>query len=300
MGSEESTDRVDAPLIVITGPTASGKTALAIILAQRYNGEIICADSRTVYKGMDIGTAKPTVEEQNTVPHWGIDLVDPGERFSAAEFQRYAQQKIVDIRKRGRVPFLVGGTGLYIDAVVLEYQFGTAADEVLRTRLEGMSVNQLQSYCSKNNIKLPQNVNNKRHLVRAIEQKGINQRRRGEPIDNCFVVAIATDRDTLRTRILQRSEQFFEDNVVREARILGKKYGWQSEAMTGNIYPILYKYLSGEISLAAAKEQFFYSDWHLAKRQLTWFRRRPYVQWLSLQEAEHYLSQQLASYKRMC
>src|ERR1044071_7035484 len=98
------------PLIVIVGPTASGKTALAIEIAEKYNGEIICADSRTIYKGMDIGTAKPTVEERTRVPHWGLDLVEPGERFTVADFKHYADKKIDDIRERGRIPFLVGGT----------------------------------------------------------------------------------------------------------------------------------------------------------------------------------------------
>ena len=101
------------PLVVIVGPTASGKSTLAIELAEQYGGEIICADSRTIYTGMDIGTAKPSAEDQARVPHWGLDLVQPGEPFSAADFKVYAEQKIADIRSRGRIPFLVGGTGLY-------------------------------------------------------------------------------------------------------------------------------------------------------------------------------------------
>ena len=111
------------PLVVIAGPTASGKTALAIRLAERYDGEIICADSRTIYKGMDIGTAKPSAEEQARVPHWGLDIVEPGERFTVADFKAYAERKIQEIRERDRIPFLVGGTGLYIDAVIFDFQF---------------------------------------------------------------------------------------------------------------------------------------------------------------------------------
>ena len=106
------------PLVVIVGPTASGKTALAIELAEQHNGEIICADSRTVYKYMDVGTAKPNQVEQARVPHWGIDLIEPGDYFSAADFKNYAVQKIEEIRGRGHIPFLTGGTGLYIDAVL--------------------------------------------------------------------------------------------------------------------------------------------------------------------------------------
>ena len=120
------------PLVVIVGPTASGKTGLAIELAEKYNGEIICADSRTIYRGMDIGTAKPTLKERQGVVHWGLDLVEPGEAFSAADFKAYADDKIANIRSREKVPFLVGGTGLYIDAVIFNYQFGTTADPVLR------------------------------------------------------------------------------------------------------------------------------------------------------------------------
>lgn len=130
---EANTVAHSAPLIVICGPTASGKTALAIKLARQYGGEIICADSRTIYKGMDIGTAKPTASEQALVPHWGIDIVEPGDTYSVAQFKEYALAKIREIRGRGNIPFLVGGTGLYIDAVVLDYTFGPPADKMLHT-----------------------------------------------------------------------------------------------------------------------------------------------------------------------
>lgn len=122
---------VSRPLIVIVGPTASGKTTLAIELARRLDGEIICADSRTVYKGMDIGTAKPTEEEQLFVPHHLLDVVDPGERFTVADFKRLANEAIIDIIGRGKVPIMVGGSGLYIDAVLFDYKFapvGTPRD----------------------------------------------------------------------------------------------------------------------------------------------------------------------------
>ena len=128
------------PLVVIVGPTASGKSALAISLAEKFGGEIICADSRTVYKGMDIGTAKPTVDEQARVPHWGLDLVEPGERFSAAKFKRYAIAKIDEIHSRGNIPFLVGGTGLYIDGILFDYEFGSDFNAELRKKLESLSL----------------------------------------------------------------------------------------------------------------------------------------------------------------
>ncbi len=294
-----ATVRDNLPLIVITGPTASGKTALAIKLAKKYNGEIICADSRTVYKGMDIGTAKPTLAEQAEVPHWGLDLVEPGEPFSVAQFKKYAVQKIAEIRARGRMPFLVGGTGLYIDATIFDYQFGKKSDINTRIKLETKTVEELIQHCSKNNIKLPENKLNKRRLIRSIEQNGINNNRRSKPIENCIVVGISTERLLLRKRVKERVEQFFEDNVVKEAKILGKIYGWNSEAMTGNIYQIMYSYLNNNITLEEAKEKTFYKDWHLVKKQLTWMRRNKYINWLSLYEAEHFLSHEIARLKKI-
>lgn len=281
--------RPKPPLIVIVGPTASGKTALAIELARQFDGEIICADSRTVYKDMDIGTAKPTIEERRLVPHWGLDLVEPNERFTAADFKRYANQKIKDIRARGKVPFLVGGTGLYVDAVIFDYTFGDEADLEQRQRLEAMTIEGLHRYCIENNVKLPENSQNKRYVIRAIEQKGVNNRRRNSPISNSIIVGIATDRDALRTRIKNRTEQLFADGVVEEAKILGKKYGWESEAMTGNIYPLIRRYFDGELTIDEVKEQFITLDWRLAKRQLTWLKRNKYIEWLERDEAYRYL-----------
>src|SRR3990167_2158954 len=110
-------------LLAIVGPTASGKSALALEIAKKFNGEIICADSRTIYRGMDIGTAKPSKEEQAKVPHWGLDLVDPGQRYNVHQFKTYAEAKTEEIKGRGKLPIIVGGTGLYIDAVLFRYEF---------------------------------------------------------------------------------------------------------------------------------------------------------------------------------
>ena len=280
----------ELPLIVIAGPTASGKTALAVRLAERFNGEIICADSRTIYTGMDIGTAKPTCDERANVPHWGLDLVEPGGRFTVADFKAYAEQKIAEIRERGNVPFLVGGTGLYIDAIVFDFAFAGEANEVLREQLEQMNVQELQKYCENNNIKLPENDHNKRYLIRAIERKNVTVKRRETLIDNTIVVGITTNRETLRTRIALRSEQLFANNVVEEATILGKKYSWDSEAMTGNVYPLVRKYIAGELDETGLRREFEISDWRLAKRQMTWLRRNPYIMWGTIEASEHYLS----------
>ena len=282
------------PLVVIVGPTASGKTGLAIRLAEQFCGEIISADSRAIYEGMDIGTAKPTAEERARVPHWGLDLVEPGQSFSAADFKAYTLQKIDEIRARGHVPFLVGGTGLYVDAVLYDYQFGPQADPERRRQLEALSVEELLDYCAKHNIPLPENNRNKRYLVRAIEQQGVNTRRRQAPIDNCIIVGIATPTDVLRRRIENRAEQLFDDGVVEEATLLGKKYGWDSEAMTGNIYPLVRRYLAGALLMEEVQQKFVTLDWRLAKRQLTWLRRNSHITWLPLEEAYTFLYQKLA------
>jgi tRNA dimethylallyltransferase len=295
----ESSNHNKTPLIVIVGPTASGKTSLAINLAEIYGGEIICADSRTVYKDMDIGTAKPSYEDCQRVPHWGIDLVYPYEYFSAAEFKQYSLKKIEDIRSRNKIPFLVGGTGLYIDAIVFDYKFGNKSDVKKRTLLEKLTIEELWEYCSKNNIELPDNYNNKRYVIRCIEQGGINNSRKVEINNNIIVVGISTDRDNLRKRIKDRIEQFFDNNVVEEARILGKIYGWGNRAMSGNIYPILHKYIDNEINIEEAKVEIFYRDWHLAKRQMTWFRRNKNIEWLELNQVPSYIYSRMASLSKI-
>ncbi|OYX53360.1 tRNA (adenosine(37)-N6)-dimethylallyltransferase MiaA [Candidatus Saccharibacteria bacterium 32-50-13] len=272
-------EQPEPPLVVIVGPTASGKTALAIRLAKRYDGEVICADSRTVYRDMDIGTAKPTPEEQADVPHWGLDMVDPGQRFTAADFKQYALRKVAEIKARGRIPFIVGGTGLYIDGVLFDYEFGEGYDPTRRSQLEALTIEKLYDYCHDNNITLPGNDRNKRYIIRAIEQESINKKRKTTPIEDTIVVGIATARNELRTRIQHRSEQMLANGVVDEAIILGKKYGWKNEAMTGNVYPLVKSYLEGQITYDDIKDKNTTLDWQLAKRQMTWFRRNPYIYW---------------------
>lgn len=284
----------EQPMIVIVGPTASGKSALAIKLAKAFNGEIICADSRTVYKHMNIGTAKPSIQDQQLVPHWGLDLVEPGESFTAADFKKYALQKAQQIRKRGHAPFIVGGTGLYVDGIIFDYQFGKPQPE-LRKKLETLSLDDLKKYCVNNNIELPDNENNRRYVIRAIEQKSINNKRLSSPIDNIVIVGIATERDELRNRIDARADQLFANGMLEEAQKLGETYGWNSEAMTGNIYKLVRKYLDGELSYDELIEANKTADWKLAKRQLTYFKRNPHIQWLSLEDAKKYISSLLDS-----
>lgn len=284
------------PLVVIVGPTASGKTSLAINIAKKFNGEIICADSRSMYKGADIGTAKPTIEEQKIVPHWGLDLVEPGQYFSVADFKKYADQKIIEIRSRGNTPFLVGGTGLYIDAVVFNYQFGQPVDTNKRSELQRMNLDELYEYCNKNNVILPENYKNKRYVIRSIENNLNIPKKSVKPLKNSIVVGITTENSILRSRILQRIDQMFSDGVVEETKILGNIYGWDNEAMKSNAYRLVGLLLIEAMSINEVKEKLNILDWRLAKRQLTWFKRNKHINWLSLEESNKFLLGRLAIY----
>lgn len=286
-----------APLIVITGPTASGKSDVAIRLAKRWGGEIICADSRTVYKGLDIGTAKPSLEERSAVPHHLLDVVSPGERFSAYDFQQQALLAIKDIRSRGRIPMLVGGSGLYIDSVVLGLSLAPAAEPNHRQYLEGLTTNELQTMIKNQHIAMPENSSNRRYLIRAIERAGAFVSGRKEPSSNTIVVAIATDRNNLRERIIKRVRAMFHDGVIEEAREAARLYGWQAEALTGNIYKVAHEYLDQLISFDEAVYRCSTKDWQLAKRQITWLKRHDYVTWLDIEKAEQYFDHILRKYR---
>lgn len=291
-----ATRTIELPLVVIVGPTASGKSDLAMSIAEQFDGEIICADSRTVYKGMDVGTAKPSADDQKRIPHWGLDLVEPNERFSAADFKKYADQKIAEIRKRGHLPLLVGGTGLYVDSVFFNYQFGSSIDEITRSKLQLMSLQELHDYCRENHINLPENDKNKRYVIRAIENSDQEISKKSEPFYKNIIVGITTDKILLRQRIEQRIEQLLENGVVNEAIKLGKKYGWKSEAMKSNMYPLIHNYVDGHMKLSDLKEKSITIDWRLAKRQMTWLRRNKYVHWATAKELNTYLSEQLAKW----
>lgn len=229
------------PVLVIVGPTGSGKTGLAIEVAKILNGEVISADSRAIYKGMDIGTAKPTIAEMDGVPHFGIDLVEPDERFTVVDFVRYAKQKIAEIRERGRLPIIAGGTGLYVDSLVFNYQF----DDVVKKT------------CSD----------------------------REEMSSDYIIVGINWPREKLRERLLIRSNKLFEQNIEAETLSMVEKYGWDSQAMKSDIYPICWEMMRGNISREEAIRLNAIDDWHLAKRQLTWFSRNKNINWLPLDRA---------------
>ena len=287
----------DAPLVVIVGPTASGKTSLAIQLASRFHGEIISADSRAIFKYMDIGTAKPTIRERQQIPHWGIDIVNPDEQFTAVDFQRYAHHKIKEIRQRGHVPFLVGGTGLYINSIIYDYQFPELDKALLsrRSELEGWTMEALHTYCAENNIELPENSMNKRYVVNNILRRNTKHKRQAEPLANCIVIGITTEKTMLWSRIESRSVEMWSSGLLDEAIDLAGRYGWNSEAMTGNAYRIAKQYIDGSITEDEAKIRLTASDRQLAKRQLTWFRRDEHITWLAIDDAYTYIAQRLAA-----
>lgn len=272
------------PLVVVVGPTASGKSALAMQIAHKYDGEIIAADSRTIYRGLDIGTAKPTSQDRQKIPHHLLDLRNPDESFNAAEFQKLANAAIEDIQKRGKLPILVGGTGLYIDAVIFDYTFGTPADPIQRAHLQTLSVDQLRRMCSNMNITLPINNHNKRHLIRAIEMDGLrSEKKRLRP--DTLVVGLSTSRAVLRQRIEQRTDHMIEQGVLAEVAAVGARYHWEGEALKANIYRVFKGVSEGIKSLDQARTEFIASDMSLAKRQMTWFRRNPHIRWAESSEA---------------
>lgn len=278
---------VRTPLIVITGPTASGKSEVALRLAEKWNGEIICADSRTVYRGLDIGTAKPSAEDRGRVRHWLLDVVSPEQRFTAVDFQKLAREAISDIRSRGKIPFLVGGSGLYIDSVVLNFVFGPDVDYGQRNRLQSMTVQQLKLLIKKQRLSLPINENNKRHLIRIIEKNNDFTSRSIIPETDTHVFAVDVDKDVIRQRMRARIEHMFASNLMQETQQLLEKFDVHCESMSGNIYPIVARYLAGEISRDEAMELATVRDYQLAKRQRTWLRRHDYVRWLPANQIEH-------------
>ncbi len=271
-------------LLAIVGPTASGKTALAIKVARKFNGEIICADSRTVYKAMDIGTAKPTKKEQAQVKHWGLDLIEPGQRFTAYQFKKYAQKAIKDIQKRGKLPILVGGSGLYIDAVLFDFGFLAGTDLKTRQKLEALSLAQLQQLIVSKGYKLPQNSKNRRHLIRTIETKGQKATRKSNVDKSILLVGIQVPTSELKKRIDKRVDDWFLGDILDEVKNLRRRYGQNFLKTAGIGYQACCKLLHGEVNEDQAKDVFKKEHWQYARRQATWFRRNPFIQWFGSKE----------------
>lgn len=272
------------PLIVVVGSTGSGKTALSLKLATRLSGEVIAADSRTVYKEMDIGTAKPTAAEQKLVPHHGLNIVEPGEPFSAAQFKAIALQAISDISKRGNLPILAGGTGLYVDAVIYDYHFPTLGNLQRDDRLLSLGVAELQYKAEELGVSLNESDwHNPRRLIRAIETGGSPKSKK--PLRNdTLVIGLCPPREELKRRVHQRILDMVESGLMQEVELLVKRYGADSEAMTGIGYRSFAKALSGEITTEQAIEETFTATMQLAKRQMTWFKRNDDIVWVDSQD----------------
>lgn len=276
-------------VLYIVGPTASGKTDLAISLAKRYNGEIICADSRTIYKGLDIGTAKPNEQERSSIKHYGLDLVAPSETFSAAKFAEKAKGWIKEIEAKGKLPIIVGGTGLYIDSLFYNYTFVERADGNIREELDKLSIGELYKIIEDKGYEMPENYKNKRYLIRAIERAG-EIGSKSSPDAGSVIIGLYPGRDILEARIKNRSELMLGLGVEKECRWLFQHYGFDCPGANGNIYRALAPHFKNESELQDCIEKFKVLDRRLAKRQMTWFKRNEYIKWFENGvEAEKYI-----------
>ena len=272
------------PLVVIVGPTASGKSELALRLAEHFQGEIIAADSRTIYEGMDIGTAKPAQADRERIPHHLLDITTPDKPITVADFKQRALESIKAIGARKKLSILVGGSGLYIDAIIYDFSFRSPADHGLRHELEALSVQALQKKILEQGLALPQNAQNPRHLIRTLETAG-RQHSRTRLRPRTLILGIQVDRSTLRQRIERRVEDMVKNGFVEEVRRLARAYGWDLSALQAPGYRAFRPYIEGRISLDEAKAKFIQADMRYAKRQQTWFKRNDSIHWLSAENS---------------
>jgi tRNA dimethylallyltransferase len=271
-------------MVVVVGETASGKSALAVELARQFDGELVCADSWTVYEGFNVGTAKPSAAERAAVRHHLLDVADPRQGFSAVEFQKLAKAAIEDITGRGKLPIMVGGTGLYIDSVLYEYEFLPAPAEVLRDELNVLTLEQLQTRAGEMRLDTTGiDMRNKRRIIRLIENEGVRPGR-GEMRDNTLVLGLARDREHLRERVEARVDAMLAAGLEDEVKALADKYGWEAEPMKGIGYREWRPYFEPRPELhqdvALTRERIVAATMGLAKRQRTWFKRNPRIHWL--------------------
>lgn len=315
-------------IIVIVGPTASGKSDLAVKIAKRVHGEVIQADSRTIYRKMDIGTAKPEGERKRAadvsledivgqgihakhpevkigdlftekplmvdgIPHWGIDIANPDEDFTTAQFKAYAEKKIFDILDRGKVPILAGGTGLYVSAVVDNLKFTDAPPNLeLRKELDGLSNEQLEARLRETDPDAADNIDdaNRRRLLRAIEivestgKSLASQQRKGDRKFDALMLGIDVDRQKLYEHIDMRVDKMIAGGLIDEVRGLKNEYGCEVNAMTGIGYRQICAFLDGYMKLRDAIEVLKRDTRHYAKRQMTWFRRDARIKWVGSSE----------------
>ena len=271
-------------VIAVVGPTASGKTSFAIELAQKTDGEIVSADSRLVYKGFDIGTAKPTVEERQGVPHYMIDIVEPEEDYSVGRYVKDAKNVIGDILKRGKTPIIAGGTGLYINALLMNYDFVDAEpDYELRKQLQNQENLYEMLYELDEDTAKTIEKNDKKKLIRAIEiikttgQK-ISKTKKEKEFDVEWI-GLNFERDELYTRINKRVDLMLKDGLIDETKRLLDKHGRIPNLINTIGYQEMISYLDGELTLDEAVDKLKQNTRRYAKRQLTWFRKNSEIKW---------------------
>lgn len=297
--SSRTVDRTpggELPLVVVVGPTAVGKSAAAVVLAERLGGEVVCADSRTVYRGMDIGTAKPTPAMRARVPHHLLDVADPQEVFTVWDFQRLAREAIAQIRSRGRVPVLVGGTGLYVRAVVDGLVIPQVPpDWAARRQWEeeerqqpGVVYRRLAELDPEAARRIP--PQNLRRVIRALEVVVRTGRPLGEvarrgPEERAYQVGLTADRQVLYQRIRKRIREQLQAGLVEEVRaLLARGVDPSVPAMQGLGYKELVPYVQGRASLEEAVRDLERNTRRYAKRQWTWFRADPRIRWVDVDE----------------
>lgn len=268
------------PLVVIVGETASGKSALALEIAKRYDGEVISADSWAVRKELNVGTAKPSLAEQKLVRHHLIDVVEPCTGFTAAVYKRLANKATLDISKRDKLPIIAGGTGLYIDGVIFDFSFMPGSTINERNKLNKLSIEELLKIIKSKGFSLTGiDIRNKRRLIRLIENSGKKPTKKSlRP--NTLILGLKIPRDELNLRIAERTEQMLKAGLGQEAQALSLKYGWQCEGLKGIGYKEWRMYFEGTQTLDETKAAIVKSTLDLAKRQRTYFKRNTFIHWV--------------------
>jgi tRNA dimethylallyltransferase len=282
-------------LVVVLGPTASGKTSLSLALAERFAGEIVSCDSVALYREFDIGTAKPTAAERVRAPHYLIDCVDPTGHMTAGEYARQARQALGEVKSRGRLPIIVGGTGLYLRALLEGLFPGPQRSEKLREHLRDRASSRGPSYLHRILLRLDRAAAEKIHandtpkLIRAIEvcltsrAKMTDLWEQGrDPLQGFHILRLGLDpdRQTLYGRINRRAEAMFEAGLIEETKLLLEKYGEAAWPLSSLGYKQAMQFLRGELTREQALQAAQQAHRNYAKRQLTWFRREPKVHWL--------------------
>jgi len=279
-------------ILVIVGPTASGKSDLAVSLAKKFNGEIVSADSRQVYKGLDIGSGKITKEEMEGVSHHLLDVVDPKEIFSVSQFKKLADKAIEEILEKGKLPIIAGGTGFFIQSIVDGLTFPEVPpNEVLRKELESKTGTELRDILKELDSDRFQSIDiyNKRRFVRAIEiakALGSVPKVNKDPQYESLQVGIETD-DSLREKITERLEKRLKIGMVEEVENLNENgVSWDRLEDLGLEYRYISMFLRGMISLEEMKKEIINKSWQYSRRQLTWFKRDKRINWIKLKQTK--------------